>query len=121
METEIENKLKFKIGLHEGIAGDWGKVTWKRSKDTQDVDWKAAFTALALYKGIPQDYVEMTLKMSTVTKPGSRRFLFSPKEDWHYEPHRTGLDEGTASGALAAGTIARDGGDGGGGASGSDH
>lgn len=41
--TEIENRLKFQIAEHEGITGNFGKITWRKTKDSAKVDWELTF------------------------------------------------------------------------------
>ena len=112
-EGELESRIKQVIGVHEGIQGDFGKVTWKKTKDRADIDWKAAFTALALHKGIPDSLITETLQMATAHKPGSRRFHFAPRKDWHYDGRN---ENAIAGGGEIARALPGDGGDSAGGA-----
>ncbi len=64
---KIELKLKMAIGNRDGlISDDFGKVTWKLSKDSQRVDYKGIVEELNPQKEIIDRY--------TKTTPGSRRF-----------------------------------------------
>ena len=75
----LTNELKLLIGDREGIKGTidnlpW-KLTWKKTKDIQKTDWKAALDEL--YQCLPD--LEVTIKeivnAHTTTIPGPRRFL----------------------------------------------
>lgn len=65
-----ENQLKAIIGDHEGVEGEWGRLTWRKTKDRHDIDYKSIVAETA----IP---TELILK-HTRTKPGYRRFLYQP-------------------------------------------
>jgi predicted phage-related endonuclease len=69
-ETKAENELKSIIGDCAGMRGEWGSITWKRSKDSVTFDAKR-FQATC--PDLAKDFM--------VTKPGSRRFLAKFKED----------------------------------------
>lgn len=75
-----ENRLKAIVGDCGGMEGPWGKITWRKAKDSQTVDWKALAEELLFTfdELIIQDYK----RKHTIIKPGSRRWLprFS-KED----------------------------------------
>jgi putative phage-type endonuclease len=120
---ELQNRLKLVIGDHEGIVGDFGKITWRKAKDREEVDWQGAFCGL-LETAMPLLEVQVSeanaiVSASTETKPGVRRFLFKQKEGWTYgDPGREQIASGEGFGLPA---LAGDGGIGGGGASGSDH
>lgn len=65
---ECKNLLKQSIGDADGIdMGEIGKVTWKNTKGSAKVDWKAVATAL--------NAPESIIAQHTTTAPGSRRFL----------------------------------------------
>ncbi len=65
-----ENKIKEIIGDHEGIKGDWGVITWKKTKDGESVDYKGLVASLTLP---PEAIAKFTNR-----KPGYRRFLLKP-------------------------------------------
>lgn len=65
-----ENKIKEVIGDHEGIKGDWGVVTWKKTKDGETVDYKELVSSLSLP---PEAIAKFTNR-----NPGYRRFLLKP-------------------------------------------
>lgn len=67
-ETGLENRIKQAVGESVGITGPNWKVTWKGAKDSQTTEWKAIAYALKADQELIDKY--------TITKPGSRRFLF---------------------------------------------
>jgi hypothetical protein len=99
MRTELENRLKSIIGDHEGMYSPYGKVTWKKTKDSKLVDWEGAYHALrknAIESIAAQGphvkpiadalaiLADSCLEAMTNTKPGVRRFLYTaPKEKKH--------------------------------------
>jgi hypothetical protein len=82
--NELENQLKMKIGAHEGIKGEFGKVTWKKTKDSPQADWEAVCHDLFMRDKLDVKAYAETLKTFTTVKIGTRRFLFSPKKGWRY-------------------------------------
>ena len=73
-ELGLENLLKAIIAENAGIEGAFGRITWKRSKDSIRTDWKAVAETVKA----PVEIV----KQHTATQPGSRRFLTAwAKED----------------------------------------
>lgn len=80
LESEVnalENNLKSIIGDCAGMQGAWGKITWRKSKDSEVVDWKGLANYL-IYIYAPG--IEMIHRYTTI-KPGSRRWLPKFKED----------------------------------------
>ena len=76
----IANTFKARIGDHAGLHGDGWKITWKKNKDSQVIDWKAAFDTLA--EGVDPSQVGHIIDLNTKTKPGARVFRpFFPKGD----------------------------------------
>jgi putative phage-type endonuclease len=67
-ERYLENKIKAIIGDHEGVKGEWGQITWKKTKDRTDFD-KKSFMA---------DNPELAQKY-LITKPGYRTFRLTYK------------------------------------------
>lgn len=100
VEAQIETRLKLVIGEHEGIQGEFGKITWKRSKDRNQVDWEKAFSELAVEA--PNTLINEVLKRSVTSRPGFRRFLFKENEEWAYG------NDGTGQTAIAQGTTGTD-------------
>jgi predicted phage-related endonuclease len=71
----FQNRLKDLIGHHAGVFTSLGKITWKRSKDREDVDYKGAFERMVrLYETEPAE-VDAIIVQHTTTRPGSRRFV----------------------------------------------
>lgn len=73
-ESLIENIIKAEIGENDGILSDFGKVTWKATKDTEKIDWEGI--ARELTPMVPPPLIEK----HTTVKPGVRRFLVSPSK-----------------------------------------
>lgn len=63
MEEAAQQQIKDRMGEATVALFSGGKVTWKRSKDSEVVD----------YKRLLSDYPELTLQYG-MTRPGSRRF-----------------------------------------------
>jgi putative phage-type endonuclease len=63
-EAVLANRLKSFIGDAAGMQGSWGKITWRRSKDSTAFDSKK-FQATC--PDLAKDFL--------ITKPGSRRWL----------------------------------------------
>lgn len=79
---EIENRLKYLIGEHEGITGSFGKITWKKTKDTESVDWELAYKDFLglVAPAIPIEMLEKAATIQgihTMPRQGVRRFLLS--------------------------------------------
>lgn len=68
-KTELENYIKLHIGELDGIESEVFKATWKSTKDSVKVNWES----IAKKLNPPKELVEQF----TVTKIGSRRFLFN--------------------------------------------
>jgi putative phage-type endonuclease len=84
-KARLENQLKEIIGEHSGVTSEYGRVTWKLTKDSKEVDWHAAFDLMARkYRTLPEMQEEL-LKSCTEVKPGVRRFLYTaPKGEKAY-------------------------------------
>jgi hypothetical protein len=65
-------KLLEFISENEGIDSPYGKVTFKKNKDSQVIDWKEL--AAELERQLDSDLVDMFRKKHTTTKTGSRVF-----------------------------------------------
>lgn len=88
MKTEYENRLKAIIGENEGIRGAFGRITWKRTKDSVETNFENALTEVRgtlpfvipdqeLIRKVDETIAEI-LKTHTKPKPGVRRFLVTP-------------------------------------------
>jgi len=77
LEGEIsnyENRLKLIIGDAAGMKGEFGKIYWKKNKDSRKTNWEGLAMSL---NPSPDD-----LERFTVTKPGARVFrAYWAKED----------------------------------------
>lgn len=91
-QTKVENALKEIIGEHSGLIGEFGRITWKKTKDSNHVDWQAAFHDLA-QKTNDAGWAADSIKAQTTTKPGTRRFLLNTRKDWIF--NGTGIEAGS--------------------------
>lgn len=71
--TQIENSLKAIIGDADGIEGGFGKIAWRRSKDSKTTDWEKL--ARMLLADLPDEQAAALIAAHEKTKPGSRRFV----------------------------------------------
>jgi putative phage-type endonuclease len=69
VESMYENRLKELVADFSGMQGSWGKITWKKSKDSQVTDWKSAVMSLS------EDLRNELIQEYSIIKPGSRRWL----------------------------------------------
>jgi len=86
MRDELEMQLKALIADREGYTSPFGRVTWKNTKNTQHTDYQAAFFKLAGAVGATQETQKKILEQFTENRPGVRRFLFTPRKDFHGLP-----------------------------------
>lgn len=99
-QEELENRLKQIIGDADGLTGPFGTITFKRSKDSESVDWEQVAVA---YGNVVEDLLllanpgddpetvarlaraqavyETAVGLATVTTPGSRRFIVKFTEE----------------------------------------
>lgn len=87
LREETENQLKQSIGDAEGIYSNAGRATWKKTKDSTSVDWQAAFHSLARKYGTLREMRDEIIKPHISTRPGVRRFLFSPAKGTYGTQH----------------------------------
>ena len=74
----IENQLKARIGGRAGVAGAFGRITWKKS-ESGGVDYKAAVQELVRRLAMaPEDEREF---LRAFARPGTRRFVPTFRED----------------------------------------
>lgn len=95
VQEELENRIKQIIGDSDGLTSPFGRVTWKRSKDGEVVDWEQVAVTfqnvieeLLLLAGPGDDpeavrrlaraqaVFDTAIGLATTTVPGSRRFYF---------------------------------------------
>ncbi len=85
-EALVENQIKEYILKAPGVEGDWGRCTWKKSKDSESWDAKKLVALVKSLKvGLFPAYgaeLEDRLAACKKTKKGSRPFVFTynPKE-----------------------------------------
>lgn len=83
---ELENKLREAVGNREGIESPHATFTWRRSKDSTEVDWKSMAIALRTFyikDPDPAKQEELRQKVTddhTRPKPGIRRIRFTSDE-----------------------------------------
>jgi len=88
------NELKLMLGDREGIQGIAGstawKITWKKTKDSQRTDYKAAIEDLCRRLPDLQETIKETIADHTAIMPGPRRFVpswpRSPKGGKQHDP-----------------------------------
>lgn len=73
-----EHWMKDIIGDAAGLIGEGWKATWKRSKDREEVDWKAAFEKMAV---VAPKTAEQCKKEHTTIKQGPRVFRVYDKRE----------------------------------------
>ena len=89
----LENRVRQAIGDRDGIFGSFGKVTWKRSKDSKETDFVAAYhdatrEIARVFANAPaelrdeltraaREVFEEALQRNTHTKDGVRRLLYT--------------------------------------------
>ncbi len=67
------------IGDGEGIGGDWGRVLFRKAKDSQVINWEQVARDVAMWSHFPVAKFMELMQSHTTTKMGSRRFLFQPR------------------------------------------
>lgn len=70
-ESTLIAQIQARIGYNAGVSGEWGKIYWKLSKDSEKIDYKALVEELRLSR---PGLVEELLPKYTSTKAGSRVF-----------------------------------------------
>ncbi len=77
-ESTLVNLLKAAIGEREGIRGDFGRITWKRTKDSVATDFEAAFSYVAELAKLSEEQKVAAIQKFTTPRNGVRRFLLTP-------------------------------------------
>lgn len=72
--TALENMLKQAIGDQDGLEWAHGKLTWKRIKDSQEVNYEELATKLMV--GFAADEIKSLKDEFTHPKPGYRKIYF---------------------------------------------
>lgn len=72
----VQNLIKQDIGDHQGIVSSIGRITWRKSKDREVTDWKAAFNYLAddFTGDINKTSKQIIIDKYTTITPGARVF-----------------------------------------------
>jgi predicted phage-related endonuclease len=81
---DCKNKIIKELGENSIMDTPEGRISFKKSKDSEKIDRKAVISALE--KNLPADgkaILQQTIVDNTKPKPGSRRFLTPP--DWKKE------------------------------------
>lgn len=95
LETEVDgykNKIKEFMGESTRMESDWGRFSWKTSKDSVKTDWQKCYEGLKIYSSLmlatdPGNHALLMAEAerleaeSTVTKTGARPFLMPFKSD----------------------------------------
>lgn len=79
----MENALRALIGDADGYAGEWGKATWTRNKDSVRTNWPAvakAYRELAEGAGVGTGLLDNLQSIHTETAEGARVLRLSVKE-----------------------------------------
>lgn len=80
-EAFLENRIKALIGDAQGLQGEWGKITWRKTKESMKTDWLQAFNQLANFTSVDKAVEMQIVNQATTIRPGSRRFLAKFKGD----------------------------------------
>lgn len=79
-ENEIEAAIKTRMGEVAVLAGTGWRITWKRTKDRTETDWRAL--ADGLLRAMPEPERTALVGLHSATKPGFRPFrLVAEKGD----------------------------------------
>jgi len=90
---EIENRLKMVIGENDGLTGEFGKVTWRKTKDREEIDWELAYKD---FLGLVRSHLSPELleqskaiqSIHTLSRQGVRRFLLTEDKEHYGNRHR---------------------------------
>lgn len=77
LKDALENQIKERIGHADGIQFTGGRVTWKKTRDSKEIDWEGIGRMYLLT--LPREQQTKILDDFTSTKPGVRRFDFRLK------------------------------------------
>lgn len=78
----LANQIKAAIGKAEGVEGQPGRITWRKSKDREEVDWEKAYAALRTQ--LPKTHQQLADRLAKAhqhTIIGPRRFNARPGKD----------------------------------------
>lgn len=73
----LATQIKIAMGDAATLLGADGKpiAIWKSNKDSQKIDWEAAYYGLAEYEKTEDEAVQRFVEINTVAKPGARPLL----------------------------------------------
>ena len=74
----MKNMVKAQIGESEGLDTPYGKVTWKKTKDSEKVEWEALAGKL-MEKKKPAQCAELVKEFTKIV-PGVRKLYLSPSK-----------------------------------------
>ena len=74
-EEAIKNLLKNYIGDAEGVQGQSGKCTWKKTKDGKSILWEGIAKSLFAISSLTHEEQIQLIKDYTCPVPGVRRFI----------------------------------------------
>jgi len=89
-KDQLENLLRLAIGDADGLEWPSGKLTWKKAKDTEKIDWQSMALALLTHYVKDETARKKLLEDYTRVTPGARRLRFDSrllKEDAEEEAH----------------------------------
>ena len=76
-KDELENRLKAAVGDADGIRSGGLRFTWKKSRDSEEVNWEALARGLmAADQALTDAHADALVKKYTREKPGTRRIRF---------------------------------------------
>jgi putative phage-type endonuclease len=79
-EETLETAIKSRIGEASVLEGDGFRVTWRRTKDRSEVDWRVV--AEGLLRMVPETERDALVGLATVVRPGFRPLrIVAGKED----------------------------------------
>ena len=71
-EEALENAIKDRMGEAATMRGSFWHITWKRARDSEQVDWRAV--ADTLLRKLPEPERKALVGAATTVKPGFRPF-----------------------------------------------
>lgn len=77
---EMENRLREAVGEREGLEWPHGRFTWRKTKDSTEVDWQSMAIALRTHFIKDADTREKVTLDHTLPKPGYRKIYFRSDE-----------------------------------------
>jgi len=78
-EEALETAIKDRMGEHAELRGPGWRVTWRKTKDRAETDWKALATGLLAT--LPETERAALVETHTTVRPGFRPFRVVSEED----------------------------------------